>query len=507
MGCHANRNGHRLRRGWAGIWAGALFGALGWTACQPEPAPTRGRSLGSGVLIIEIDAWRRDRLSLYGHEHATTPALEQWCREAVVFEDVWSTGSGVLPATASLLGGCDSVLSHHPGIAMQDGAVVPAAFPWQLPGQMPLLAFQFLAQGWRTGLFDGTGQVNELRGVHVGFETLNQSGVPGSDGAETLDFVQLQNQWSAWLRTLHQGDDWFAYWHVADLERFHAVDAPPEAFPRPEALDFQPPLASVDPAFHALPRARRSPHLASLADYSVAYDEALLELDRALQGLFQRLEEERLLGRTTIILVGGYGMGFGESGLFADAGSLSEAELAVPLIVRPARDLGLSTGQRVAGLVSLVDVAPTALDLAGVPVPDGWQGRSLLPLWREGRAVRSEAFALAPLHEGFAVIDAESLLARSYPWKSEAHNLGLSWSGHAGPEQDPIENLWARGESLQPYAYRKGVPQGEGAANRSGMGERWMDWGTRWASRIHRFARPIPGSDLPSSLPDLPWAR
>ncbi len=489
-----------------------ITACLAWVACQPEPAPTKARSLGSGVLIIEIDGWRRDRLSLYGNSQTTTPALDAWAREGVVFEDAWTTGSGLLPATASLLGGCDSILSHHPGIAMQDGAmqdgaVVPAAFPWQLPVDMPLLAFQFLAENWRTGLFDSTGEVNELRGVHVGFETLNQSVVPGSDGAEIFRFEELEAQWAAWLRTLQQGDDWFAYWHVADVERFHEVAASPTSFPAPAELAFTLPLASVDPAFHALPRKRLSEFLVEVADYAIAYEQSLLELDRAMAGLFQRLESERLMGRTTVILLGGYGMGFGEGGLFADAGTLSEAELAVPLIIRPARDLGWSTGRRIPGLVSLVDVAPTALDLAGIPTPDGWQGRSLLPLWREGQAIRQHAFALAELHDGFAVIDERGLFSHSLPWRGEYAHLGLSWSGRKGGQPEPVENYWLRGQGLSLYAHRHGVSDAEDVDGSRRLGQQWVDWGTLWASRIQRFARPIARSGKASPFADLPWAR
>ena len=478
--------------------------------CQREGVPTEGRSLGSGVLLIEIDAWRRDRLSLYGYARTTTPALDRWSEQAWVFEDAWSTGSGVLPATASLLSGCDSILSRHPGIALRDGGIVPAALPWQLPESMPRLAFAFLAQGWRTGLFDSSGEVVSLPGVHIGFETMQAPDPTGAEGEHRVE--RLTEQWSRWLQTLEQGDDWFAYWHVGDLEAFHQVEGPPTPDPSAQGLDFVPPLASVDPAFHAMVRSRLSPHLQSVGDYSAAYDQAVVALDRALGQFFTSLEERRLLGRTTVILVGGYGMGFGENGLYAGAGSLSEVDLSVPLVIRPARDLGLTAGKRVDGLVSLVDVSPTALQLAGIPVPEGWQGVGLFPDRGQPSPQREWAYALATLHEGFAVIDGRGLYAYSEPTRAYVPGLGETWAGSAqgGTARDsqsaPVESWWLRGAGLAPFAFRAGVHEPEHAAELRARGAEWKHWGTVNASHIHRFARPVETADGAANVPALPWA-
>ena len=496
------------------LTASSLAAFVVWSsACSPEPRAPERLSLGSGVLIIEIDGWRKDHLSLYGYEHPTTPNLDRWSQQAWVFEDAWSTGSGVLPASASLLSGCDSILSRHPGIALRDGEVVAAAFPWQFPPAMPLLAFEFLAQGWRTGLFDGTGRVNELRGVHLGFETLEQVGVPGSDGVESLHFEQLAERWERWLVDQRHGSDWFAYWHVADLERFTAATDVALPWPGPQALNFELPVASVDPAFHALPKSRQHPEWRRVADLVAGYDAALLRLDARLGAFFETLEDQRLLGRTTVILVGGYGMGFGEAGLFADAGTLSEADLAVPLIIRPARDLGLPVGLRVPGLASLADVAPTALELARIAAPAGWQGRSLMPLWRESQPVREYAYAVADLHAGFAVIDERGLFVHAFQGDSAALRLGETWSGSKRRPGSAWECLLTRGQGLRPYAYRLGLPDDAWAQTLRTRGKAWEAWGTRLASQVHPFAVRLPslGSEeaaqAPSDFDQPEWAR
>ena len=57
------------------------------------------------ILLITLDTTRADRLSLYGHHVATTPFLDAWARDALVFEDCVSTGSSTVPAHGSMFTG------------------------------------------------------------------------------------------------------------------------------------------------------------------------------------------------------------------------------------------------------------------------------------------------------------------------------------------------------------------------------------------------------------------
>jgi len=483
-------------------------------ACGSGPSAERIQALGSGVLVIEIDGWRRDHLATYGYGQSTMPYLEKWAQECLVLEDAWSSGSSVLPATVALLTGCDPSLSRHPGIALDNGTLLPLAFPWELPKDMPLLAFQFLMAGWNTALFDSTGKTNEIKRIHVGFERLGQKAVPGSQGGPGLSAPDLEAQWMDWLRGLDHGSDWYAHWHVADLEAF-TRDTPFEPSESPAApWDYLPPIAAGEPAFQALPPSRVAPGLESMQDYVAAYDAALLRLDQDLQALLESLRSRNLLGRTTVVLVGGYGMGFGESGLFADAGTLSEVDLAVPLLVRPAAELGIPTGRRIAGLASLVDVAPTVLELARLPVPTGWQGRSLGPLWRGESAIRSEAFAIPAIHEGFAVIDQQGLFLHMWPQRGGSPLLEASWFGKVGGHEEPFEVLLARGQGLRPLAYRHGVKDSERSGTIRSEGLAWQRWTGGLAAYLHSdpFGRrrgvwvDDPSADPPfQAIPD--WVR
>ncbi|MCG8459920.1 MAG: sulfatase-like hydrolase/transferase, partial [Holophagales bacterium] len=65
---------------------------------------------GPNVVLILLDTLRADRMSLYGHDAATTPRLERWAAErAVVFENAVAPSPWTLPSHASLFTGLDSV--------------------------------------------------------------------------------------------------------------------------------------------------------------------------------------------------------------------------------------------------------------------------------------------------------------------------------------------------------------------------------------------------------------
>jgi uncharacterized sulfatase len=102
-------------------------------------------------------------------------------------------------------------------------------------------------------------------------------------------------------------------------------------------------------------------------------------VDAYLGVLLQRLEEAGQLERTLIVLSGDHGM----PGIPDGKCNLYDQGTAVPLVVRLP---GGVPGRVVDDLVRLPDLAPTFLELAGVPAPEGLYGRSLLPLLQSKKA-------------------------------------------------------------------------------------------------------------------------
>jgi arylsulfatase A-like enzyme len=101
-------------------------------------------------------------------------------------------------------------------------------------------------------------------------------------------------------------------------------------------------------------------------------------VDDSVGQMLDYLDEAGLAANTVVFYCSDNGWYLGDLGLY-DKRFMYEPGLHVPLL---ARGPGICAGNVPAQLVVNIDLAPTFLDLAGLPVPASMQGRSLLPLLR-----------------------------------------------------------------------------------------------------------------------------
>lgn len=457
---------------------------------------------GHGLLLISIDALRRDHLELYGGERTTMPFLAELSQRGVVFDHAWSTGANVEAPAASLLTGCDPYVANTPPIPLGDGRSVDQARTWRLTDSLPSLPLELFANGWATAAFVDHGALSELSGFTTGFHKYTNSSTTRNHPGNGIG--PIRSRLFDWLDELGAGRDWFSYLHLNDLERqwLVGVDSLPMDFtPRPE-LGFIPPQGYVEPIFHALGPNCEGDTQHTLGEYEAIYDTSLVRLDEDLRRLFEGLRERGKLENTTVVLVGSYGFGFGEAGLLVDAGTLSEVDLAVPLLILPAANMEIPTGLRNSALVSLVDLAPTLLQMASIPLPKGMHGKALGPLLR-GResSVRQFAYARGGIHPGYAVADRGHLFTSFYPAEGNS-NLAQSWFGSRRPAEPLVEGLFARGERLDLGGRLEGIPDQARGDRMRAAGEAWYtDIGkVREAVHLYRWR---PEVRDPAILEDL----
>jgi arylsulfatase A-like enzyme len=114
--------------------------------------------------------------------------------------------------------------------------------------------------------------------------------------------------------------------------------------------------------------------------------------------LIQGLKDKGIYDDTLIVLWGDHGFKLGEFGEWAKSTNL-EIDSRVPLIfsVPGAR----ATGRKTESLVELLDIYPTLCELAGLPIPEHVEGRSLVPILNNpGRKVRDFALTQYPMVQG-----------------------------------------------------------------------------------------------------------
>ena len=132
--------------------------------------------------------------------------------------------------------------------------------------------------------------------------------------------------------------------------------------------------------------ARQVAHAVAHYDGEVAYT------DHTIGDLLKALEQAGEIDRTIIVLTADHGESLGEHDYFFEHGAyLYEQTVRVPLIVQA--PFGLRGGRIAEGQARTIDIVPTVLDLAGLPIPAGLQGTSLV-----SRARGEEDGASAPAY-------------------------------------------------------------------------------------------------------------
>jgi len=469
--------------------------------------------VGRGVLVIAVDALRADHLSALGYDRETTPRLERFARRGVLFANAWSSAPEMTPAHVTLLTGCYPEIARMP--PLPDGSMPIST--WSVPGDVPRLAQEFLASGWRTAAFVDHAGLGETPGLSQGFQTYEDPGDAQRAGDNWFGIEGVGRRFVDWLRRLEHEEEWFAYLHLNDLDRmWGGLEGELEPRFPPRGSESVPPVSDERPIFFAVPRSRWDGEAHTLGEYESLYDTALWHLDVKLSSLLEELRRRGRLDCTTVAIVGSFGFGFGESGLVVDNGSLSDVDLHVPLYVHVDQSVGYPIGREVRELVSTVDLAPTLLDLAQISKPAGMHGRSLVPLiWGPGTPggstppVREEAYASSALYPGFAVVD------RRFCYEyaeigARPSRLALSWYGLDRPTKDEADFLREgtsrvlhdRDSDPRPGHLRRGVDDEQRAQSMHARGEAWRALVLRARDVLHRVPWREARSD-PEELAEL----
>jgi N-acetylglucosamine-6-sulfatase len=115
----------------------------------------------------------------------------------------------------------------------------------------------------------------------------------------------------------------------------------------------------------------------------------IASIDEGVGRILQTLEETKQLDNTLVIYTSDNGYFWGEHGL-GDKRAAYEESIRVPLLMRYPRLI--KAGSTPDGMALSIDIAPTILDLAGVPIPKTIHGQSLVPLLRGDPAGRRKSF-------------------------------------------------------------------------------------------------------------------
>ncbi|MGA0978610.1 MAG: sulfatase-like hydrolase/transferase [Candidatus Nanopelagicales bacterium] len=365
----------------AGLGAGV---ALGASACAspstggrpiPAPAPVRARAGAPNLLIVFSDDHRADHLGVTGAvPFLQTPVLDSLASDGVRFDNAYVTTALCSPSRATLLTG--QYASRHgvqnnlsawtPGTPSFFDSLAAAGYrcayigKWHMPGDLPDLpgVEHFV-----------TFTIEEGQGVYRDCPLISAGGETPRPGTYvSTDLTDLALTW------LDDGDDRPYCLVVAHKAVHHEFEPPDDLLGLYDDVEIDLP----DEAFTYQTLLDRNVWEGTAGRLQTSYRrycETLLGLDREIGRLAARDADN-----TVLIYTSDNGYSWGEHVLTGKRWAYDD-NIKVPLIVRWPEGVA-SPGTVIEEPVLNIDIAPTLLDIAGVPIPATMQGRSFAPLLR-----------------------------------------------------------------------------------------------------------------------------
>ena len=334
----------------AGVDATSAFGLPLWGAAQVlEPRLREGRR---NVILISVDTLRGDQLGGSLGGIPLMPELTQRASEGgAIFENAFTTYPSTTAGHMTMFTGLYPAVHN---VVFATGVLSP---------QIPTLPEVFARNGYATVAVTEDAMLTAYVGFVRGFDYYRE--FKGKTMWATSG--QIEQTFGAGLQWIenHPDERFFLFLHTYQV---HAPYEPPEEFDLFKTWEKDGKEVAID-ATTPRPVADRH-HYAGEVRYT----------DAVLKRLLDRLDELGVLDDTIVAVTGDHGDEFGEHGQIGHAKTAYDEVLHVPLVfLAPGL---VPTGKRVDTPVSLIDLMPTLLDLAHLPIPPAINGTSLVPLLR-----------------------------------------------------------------------------------------------------------------------------
>ena len=335
------------------------------------------------VLFFGMDSVRAEHMSLYGWKNQTTPNMDKYLEEGIVFEKFLSPSIPTTPGYASMLTGLDCFGTTVVALRHEGG----------LPDNIKTMAEILRENGYDTSCVGFTSNPAS-RGFdkYVNFEGWGSWEAGRAHKAEAMNAVVLPE-----LDRMSQGDKpWFLFIRSMDT---HSPYLPPEPFHKMfyGGNEFDPNNHSLDNCYKFKPFCDYfyswfAPGATDAEYINATYDGGLAYLDACIQVVLARLKALNLEEDTLVVFVSDHGETLDDHEFWYDHHGLYECTLRVPFALRWKGHL--PEGKRYAEYCSEMDVLPTVLDILGIDpkVDYAFSGQSLMKLVNGGHTGNSEYY-------------------------------------------------------------------------------------------------------------------
>jgi arylsulfatase A-like enzyme len=365
--------------------------------------PLKSDSRHVNAILVVIDALRPDHLGCYGYQRDTSPNIDRLAQEATRFTQAITAGGWTAEAVPSILTGT------YPFVHGSRG-------DWKIPlnANIDTLPRLLGVRGIRSALLTN----------HLALRMVKIK--DGFDFTYLLDrgHRRLTIKAINWIRR-NKDRPFFMYLHYEGAHAPYLSPAPyRDRFLQdgfrvrkdiPISKDKSRPYASGG----KIPCRVAEDNITDTGYYISLYDASISYVDAAIGYLMDSLRQLALWDDTLIILTADHGEMLGEHNIWFTHKSCYESNIKVPLIIKYPRIF--PEGKVVSQQVSLIDLAPTILDILGIDIPAYMQGESLAGFFED------EKFKLRPYiyvtHERQIAIRGKGWKLIRYPGGYRMHNL------------------------------------------------------------------------------------
>lgn len=322
------------------------------------------------VFYILFDAFSAQHAGFHGYTPKTTPFLDDFARNAVVFENMFANASYTLASTGTL-------------------------FTSTYPSTHQL----FVAENVLNSAIPTVSELLQQAGVETCLMTRHQYFGPEWGLARGFSTILLDQQYERNPEAVIAAIDQIYAAHP-DQRKFFYIHFIPPHFPYDPPQEFQrfvPPYKPhlLEPSHANIVgiNTHRIQATQEQIDYIRSfYDANILFADHIAEQLFQALQERGLTEKSIIIVTSDHGEAFMEHGKMLHSSTVFDEMLHVPFLIHfPER--AKVPPKRISHIASLLDVAPTLLDIYGVQAPPEFAGASLAPVIMHNMPVNDVIYA------------------------------------------------------------------------------------------------------------------
>ena len=375
------------------------------------------------VILISCDALRADHVHCYGYARETTPHLDAFAQESVVFDNAIAEVTWTLPSHMCMLTG---LYRKNHRVTAQSNLAEETVTLAEVLARGGYVAAGFTGHSW---------WLLPWRGFAHGFDSYDTPASFRNAEATTLlveDWLRRRGTDRFFLffhnYDIHSKIDGKGYTHIYDTgdprSRIFSETIPCAPSYERQGMD--------TPTFTEFLKAHNQGKLTVTEkerEHLVAcYDDCIRYVDAAIHGFFQALKELGVYDRALIIVTSDHGEEFAEHGLYVHCQVYEEC-CHIPLIVKFPH--GRFAGRRVSGLVQLADLRPTILDIVGLSDDGQADGQSVVTLLESKSAPRAVAYTQNGLCQAVRTRDTKLVRNLEREGLHELYDL----------EEDPAESV------------------------------------------------------------------